>query len=432
MNNGNGSANGVATMSLPEPRGYTHTPSQHIQQPRPKRSVLPGRIGLAVAIVAVAGAVAFAPRFIAAPAVPAAAPQAPSVVVSTPVTANVEARLQFLGQFEAVDHVELRAQVGGTLTEIGFKDGDVVKQGDVLFAIDPTPYQIKLDHALAQVESTKAHLAFANSELARAKTLQQSGAGTTENAENQAAEQLSAQAAVDDAQAAVRDAQFDLDHCQITAPFTGKIGTHLTSIGNLIAGSRGATSPTTLLTTIVSLDPIYLNFDMSEADYMAYLRQKEKLAGALSDKVTVSLSDETTFNREGTLDFVDNQLDRSSGTIHARATIPNKDLLLTPGGFARIRIALSAPEPALLVPDASVIADQGNHIVLTVGADNTVVPKLVVLGDLQDGLRVIRSGLAPTDKVIIDGIVFARPGSKVAPTTGTIETKPVQTADAKQ
>ena len=432
MNNGNGNGNGVATMSLPEPRGYTHTPSQPIQQPRPKRSVLPGRIGLVVAIAVVAGAAAIAPRFLAAPAAPAAAPQAPSVVVSTPVTANVEARLQFLGQFAAVEHVELRAQVGGTLNEIGFKDGDVVKQGDLLFAIDPTPYQIKLDHATAQVEATRARLVFANAELTRAKTLQQSGAGTTENAENRAAEQLSAQAAVDDAQAAVRDAQFDLDHCRIIAPFTGKIGTHLASIGNLIAGSRGATSPTTLLTTIVSLDPIYLNFEMSEADYMAYQRQKAKLAGSLSDKVTVSLSDETGFNREGTLDFVDNQLDRSSGTIHARATIPNKDLLLTPGGFARIRIALSAPEPALLVPDASVIADQGNHIVLTVGADNTVVPKLVELGDLRDGLRVIRSGLAPTDKVIIDGIVFARPGSKVAPTAGTIEAKPVQTADTKQ
>ena len=265
---------------------------------------------------------------------------------------DVDTRLQFLGQFSAVDQVELRAQVGGTLTQIGFKDGDIVHKGDLLFAIDPTPYQIKLSEATAQLASARARLDLANRESVRASTLAQTGCGSVETADQRAADQRAAQAAVDEAEAHIRDAQFDLDHCRITAPFTGRIGTHLVSVGNLIAGSRAGTSPTTLLATLVSIDPIYLNFDMSEADYMTFLRERQQQRGPLADKVEVSLSDENGFAREGTLDFVDNALDRSSGTIHARATIPNSDLFLTPGGFARVRLAVAPPAPALLVPDA--------------------------------------------------------------------------------
>jgi multidrug efflux system membrane fusion protein len=198
-------------------------------------------------------------------------------------------------------------------------------------------------------------------------------------------------------------------------PFTGRIGTHLVSAGNLIAGSRAATSPTTLLATLVSIDPIYLNFDMSEADYMTFQRERQQRNRPLAEKVQVSLSDEKDFTREGTLDFVDNALDRSSGTIHARATIPNSDLLLTPGGFARIRLEVAPPAPALLVPDASVLPDQSDHIVLTVGPNNVVTPKRVQLGDLRDGLRVIRAGLNPSDRVIVEGVPMAHPGSAVSP-----------------
>jgi multidrug efflux system membrane fusion protein len=245
-------------------------------------------------------------------------------------------------------------------------------------------------------------------------------AGSVETADQRAAEQRAAQAAIDEAEAHVRDAQFDLNHTRITAPFTGRIGTHLVSAGNLIAGSRAATSPTTLLATLVSIDPIYLNFDMSEADYMKFLREEQRQTGPLADKVKVSLSDETGFPHQGTLDFVDNALDRSSGTIHARATVPNPDLLLTPGGFARVRLAVAPSMTALLVPDASVLPDQSEHIVLTVGPNNVVTPKRVQIGDLRDGLRVIRAGLAPSDKVIIDGIPTARPGSQVTPESGSI------------
>jgi RND family efflux transporter MFP subunit len=347
-------------------------------------------------------------------------PPPPSVTVSPPLQRDVAARLQFLGQFSSVKKVELRAQVGGRLTQIAFKDGDVVKKGDLLFVIDPEPYQIKLSHAMAQLESAKTRADLASRKVARAEELRPIGGVSAEDVDQRAAERRAAQAAVNDAEAMVRDARFDLGHCRITAPFTGRIGTHLISVGNLVAGSRAASSPTTLLAVLVSLDPIYLNFDMSEADYMAFLRVRGKQQMPISDTVDVSLSDEMEFSRQGTLDFVDNALNRSSGTIHARATLPNSDLLLTPGGFARVRLALSPPSPVLLVPDAAVLPDQSEHIVLTVGSDDTVTPKSVKLGDLRGGLRVIRSGLAPFDRVVIDGIPVVRPGSKVSPSAGSI------------
>jgi RND family efflux transporter MFP subunit len=355
--------------------------------------------------------IVFGPGYLA-PSAKAAAPTAPTVTVSTPSERNLEKRLQLLGQFSAVQQVELRPQVGGTLTKISFKDGDVVHEGDVLFEIDPTPYQIKLDQAKAQVETARAQLQLAIQQLGRADTLKQSGFGTIENADQRLAQKLAAQAALDAAEAAVRDAQFDLDHTRVTAPFTGRIGTHLVSIGNLVAGSRAATSPTTLLATLVSVDNIYLNFDLSESDYATFQQAHRQQQGPLADKVQVSING-GNFDRNGTLDFIDNALDRSSGTIHGRATIKNTDGVLTPGAFARVRIAISKPVPTLLVPDASVLPDQSEHVVLTVGADGTVTPKKVQLGDLRDGLRVITSGLTLSDRVVVAGIPIAKPGAKV-------------------
>jgi len=250
--------------------------------------------------------------------------------------------------------------------------------------------------------------------------LKRSGAVAVENVDQRTSDQQTAQAAFDDAQAQIRDARFDLDHCLITAPFTGRIGTHLVSVGNLVAGSRAASSPTTLLATLVSLDPLYLDFDMSESDYLAFSRERAKQKGVLADKIEIALSDETDFSRQGTLDFVDNVLDRSSGTIHARATVPNADLFLTPGSFARVQLALGAPVTTLLVPDAAVLPDQTRHLVMTVAPDGTVVPKPVETGDERGGLRVIRSGLNANDRVIIDGVPYASPGSKVSSKDGDI------------
>ncbi|QJW93939.1 efflux RND transporter periplasmic adaptor subunit [Frigoriglobus tundricola] len=355
------------------------------------------------------------------------APPAPplvSVAVSPPLQHDVEAKLQFLGQFSGVEHLEIRAQVGGTLAQISFKDGDVVKKGDLLFVIDPEPYEIRLSQAKAQLESAKARVELAEREMERAETSIRAGVDSRQTYDQRVAERHVAVAAVAAAEALIRDARFDLGRTRITAPFSGRIGTHLVSVGNLIAGSRAAGSPTTLLATLVSLESVYLNFDMSEADYMAFLRARGSQPSPLADTVEISLSDETTFSRTGTLDFLDNALNRSSGTIRARATVPNSDLLLRPGGFARVRVALGPAAPGLLVPDSAVLPDQSQHVVMTVGTDGTVAPKVVKVGDLRGGLRVVRSGLDPTDRVVVEGIPTVRPGQKVATTAGAIRLNP--------
>ena len=353
----------------------------------------------------------------AASVAPAALPQ---VVVSKPLVRALVSRLGFLGQFSAVEQVELRAQVGGTLTGIHFKDGDIVHKGDLLFTIDSRPYEIRLAQANAQLDTARARLALAERELDRAQVLATKSFGTEQTVDHRTADKRSAQASVDDAKAQIRDAEFDLERCRIMAPFTGRIGTHLVSVGNLIAGSRAATSPTTLLATLVSLDPIYLDFDMSESDFLAFSGNRARLNGGLTNRVEIALGDETEFARQGTLDFMDNALNRSSGTIHARATVPNPDGFLTPGVFARVRLVVGAPLQSLLVPDTAVLPDQSEHIVMIVAPDGTVVPKRVAIGDLRGALRVIRSGLAPNDQVIIDGIPHAVPGTKVAPQGGAI------------
>jgi membrane fusion protein, multidrug efflux system len=349
---------------------------------------------------------------------PAAPPPLPQVTVSRPLRQTVQATGRFLGQFSAVDRVELRAQVGGILTTIQFQDGQIVHKGDPLFVIDPRPFQIRLDQAVAQFQTAQAKEVLSQVELWRAQQLKQTEFGTAENVDARVADQHSAQAAIDTAKAAIRDAQLDLEFSHVVAPFTGRIGAHLVSVGNLVSGSRGGTSPTTLLTTIVSLDPIYLDIDMSESDYLAY--QQAMRGTAAPPDVAISLDGDGHFDRHGKLDFIDNAVNRSSGTIHARATVPNPDLTITPGQFARLRVSLGQPAAALLVPAAAVVPDQSRQIVMTVAADGTVVPKVVETGDLYKGLRVIRGGLAADDQVVIDGLVRVRPGIKVATVAGTI------------
>jgi membrane fusion protein, multidrug efflux system len=348
---------------------------------------------------------------------PAALPQ---VVASKPLVLDLDTRLGFLGQLSSVSQVELRAQVGGTLTGIFFKDGDIARKGDLLFTVDPRPYEITLAEATAQLDVATARLELADRQLDRAKDLEQSDAGTVENVDQRTADRRAAQASVEDAKARIRDAQFDLDHCRIAAPFTGRMGTHLVSVGNLIAGSRTATSPTTLLATLVSLDPIYLDFDISESDFLTYSKYRERVKGAHVQRVEVAFGDDKRYTRKGVFDFLDNVLDRSSGTIRARATVPNSDLILTPGQFALVRVVVAPPSPTLLVPDTAVLPDQSQHTVVTVSAEGTVAPKQVEVGDIRGGLRVIRSGLAPSDRVIVGGVLHATPGTKVATQDGTI------------
>ena len=389
---------------------------------RPHRSRGRRWIGIVVVGALVAGGV-FAERHWHGNGVPppaAAAP--PQVTVSTPLQQTVQATGRLLGQFAAVDSVELRAQVGGTLTAIDFKDGQTVHAGDPLFSIDPRPFQIRLDQAVAQLQAAQAREVLTASELWRAQQLKRTDFGSAETVDTRAADERSAQAAIQTAKSAIMDASLDLEFAKITAPFAGRMGARLVSLGSLVSGSRGGAGQSTLLATVVSLDPIYLGFDMSEADYAAY--QKAYHGEAPPSDVAVSLYGDGHFDRHGTLDFIDNAVDRSSGTIRARATVPNPDLAITPGQFARLRLSLGRPEPVMLVPAAAVVPDQSRQVVMTVAPDGTVAPKLVEIGDLEQGLRVIRSGLAATDQVVIDGIVRVRPGAKVAPVTGEIKLDP--------
>jgi membrane fusion protein, multidrug efflux system len=376
----------------------------------------------AIAAIAVLAAVfvylGFAPRN--GTQATASAPPLP-VTVSQPLQREVDTRVGFLGQFSAIDRVELRAQVGGILTELHFKDGQIVHKGDLLFVIDPRPYEIRLAQAQAALVTATARVALASNQLTRAQSLKRNEFATQETVDQRTNDQDASRAAVEDAKARVRDAELDLEYCRVRAPFTGRIGARQVSIGSLVAGSRAATSPTTLLTTLVSLDPLYLDFDMSESDFLMFSRERARVGGPLANKVAISLSDENSFIREGTLDFIDNALDRSSGTIHARATVPNPDLFLAPGQFARLRVAIAPPTQVYLLPDAAVMLDQSQRLVMTVGADATVKPKIVTTGDLRGGLRVIQSGLEASDRVVIDGMVRAIPGTKVAPQDGIIQ-----------
>ena len=350
-----------------------------------------------------------------------AAPPPPTVTVSAPVQRDLASWTTFTGQFSAVDYVEIRAQVSGYLTEIHFTDGQIVHQGDLLFVIDPRPYQIALQQASAQMLTAAAGLELANQEIARTAELHRRDFASGELLDQRVQQQRAAQAALDQAKAAVRSAQLNLEFTHVTAPLTGRISSHRASIGNLIGGAQSGVTPT-LLTTIVSLDPIHLDFDMSEGDYLAYQRylQVQQGGGPIDHTVEASLSDERTWTRRGTLDFIDNQMDRGSGTIHARATLPNPDLFIAAGQFARLRLPTSAARPTLLVPDSAVSTDQSRKLLMTVAADGSVVAKPVELGPLSGGLRIVKSGLAATDRVIINGLMRARPGTKVTPQPGSI------------
>lgn len=361
---------------------------------------------------------------IAAHSAPAQAPQAPpTVTVSTPLQKEITEWDEFTGQFAAVDYVEVRARVSGYLTEIHFQDGQMVKQGDPLFVIDPRPYEATLALAQAQLAQGNAQVDLAQRQLERSSDLKNKGFEAVSSYDQRVSDLKVAGAAVESAKASIRSAQLNVEFTRITAAVSGRISNHLVSIGNLVTGGEGGS--TTLLTTIVSLDPIYFNFDMSEGDYLAYQRASEKglMKSTRENSVPVALhlNDEKGWPHEGTLNFVDNQVDRNSGTIRVRAQFPNAGYSLTPGQFGRIRIPGSEPYQAILVPDAAVVTDQSRKIVMVVRDDGTVEPKVVRTGPIYDNLRIIRSGLSPSDRIVIDGLLRARPGAKVTPQPGKIE-----------
>ena len=389
-------------------------------QPQTKRSFLSRRVLAGLGVLVVAGA-AWALLGHRGPA-PAGGPGGggPPVTVAVPLARQITDWREYTGQFAAVDLVDLRARVSGYLTEIHFTDGQMVNKGDLLFVIDPRPYDIALADARAKLAQASSSQVYAHRELGRAGVLRRKDFLSQSTLDQREQASQGAGAGVQIAQAAVRDAELNLQFTRIVAPISGRIGAHQVSVGNLIDG--GGSSPT-LLTTIVSLDPIHFDFDMSEADYLALQRNlhgRGDVAGTALP-VEVQLDGERGFPHKGHLDFIDNQVDRGSGTIRGRAVLDNPDHSITPGVFGRIRLAASAPYPALLVPDAAIVTDQSQKLVMTVAPDGTVVPKPVELGPLEGDLRAVRSGLGAGDRVVIDGLMRARRGGKVTPLPGTIQ-----------
>ena len=346
---------------------------------------------------------------------PAQAPPPPAVTVAPPVKRTIVDNDEYVGRFVAVDSVEVRARVSGYLDTVHFTDGQIVKQGDLLFTIDKRPFQNTLDQARANLTTAKSNLIYTEGDLARGQQLVRDRTIAEQTFEQRAQAKRNAEAAVAANEAAVRQAELDLQFTELRAPVTGRIGDRRVSPGNLVTGGTGTT---TMLATIVSTDPIRFEFTFDEASFLRYERlPKENQNGATwsSTAVMLKLIDEKDFSHRGRMDFVDNVIDRASGTIRGRAQFANADNLFTPGMFARIRIPASAPYEALLVPDVAIGTEQARKYVLTVGADGTVSQKYVTLGDVVDDLRVIKSGLSPDDVVIVNGLLRARAGGKVTP-----------------
>jgi multidrug efflux system membrane fusion protein len=347
---------------------------------------------------------------------PQAAAGPPPVTVAQPVKRTVTDWDEFTGRFDAVEEVQVRARVGGFVTDVEFRDGAFVHTGDLLYVIDSRPFEAVAEQADGQLADARAKGELAKRELDRALTLVQTSAVSESIVDQRRQTLQAAKAAEMQAEGALKAAQLNIEFSHVLAPISGRVSRHLVSVGNLVQGSDGGA---TLLTSIVSLDPIYIYFDMDEATYLKnnrlYFEGKRPSSRETPNPVQVTLTGETKPSHEGKMDFIDNRLDLSTGTLRGRAVIPNKDLSILPGQFGRVRLIGSAPYEALLLPDSAIATDQSRKIVFVVRDDDTVEAKPVVLGPLDDGLRVIREGLKPEDRVIVDGLQRARVGAKVTP-----------------
>jgi membrane fusion protein, multidrug efflux system len=349
-------------------------------------------------------------------------PPPPSVSVANPVEKKVVEWDEYTGRFDALDTVEVRARISGVLTEVKFTDGAVVKKGDLLFVIDPRPFQRVLERDRAALQGAKVQAEFALKDLERARPLMANGTISQQlfDQRNQAVK--TAEANVLSAEASVKSAELDVEFTQIRAPITGRISRKLISEGNYLTGGSGSG---TLLTTIVSTDPIYFYFDISEADFLKYKRLfeqgKRPSSRETANPIEVGLQGDAAFPIKGQMNFVDNRIDTATGSLRERATFQNSNGNLLPGLFARARVIGSAEYKAILLPDAAVATDQSNRFVFTVAEDGTVGTKTVTLGPIIDGLRVIRTGVTPADWVIVNGVQRARKGIKVKPEKTVIE-----------
>lgn len=356
-----------------------------------------------------------------APAAGQAPPQ-PMVTVAHPIAKRITTWDEYSGRFEAVEAVEVRARVSGFIDKVHFKDGQIVKAGDELYTIDPRPFELAVESAAAEVARNKAQVALAEDEVERARPLVKSGAVTERDLDQREANLNVTRAQLLAAMANLKTAELNLEWTTVKAPIAGRISDTKVDMGNLVTGG---TLNTTLLTTIVSLDPIHFVFDASESDYLRYSRQRisgeRPSSRETANPVKVRLADEQGWPHEGRMDFVDNQFNARAGTMRGRALLDNKDQLFAPGMFARLAL-FGGDVDALLIPDSVVLSDQMRKIVLVVADDGTVAARPVELGPISDGLRVVKSGLDAGDRIVIEGLAnpMVHPGAKVAARAGEI------------
>lgn len=352
--------------------------------------------------------------FSGAQALAQSAPPAAPVTVAKPVVREVVDSDEFIGRFQAVDEVSVRSRVGGYLQEVHFKDGTMVKQGDLLFVIDQRPFITTLNESTASLEVAKSSLTLADAQFKRTESLSTTGSQSASTLDDRRRDLLSAQANVRGAQAAVDRANLDMDFTKITAPLSGRIDRRLLSVGNLVQADQ------TVLTTIVSLDPIDFYFDVDERRLLSYADEARKNGSALQQgggglDVTVTIADSRQQPFQGKLDFAENRVDNQTGTIRVRATFPNPNLILQPGLFGRVQVQGSNSYKAILVPDEAIGSDQNQRVVYVVDTAGNVTPKSVRLGPKLFGYRVIRDGMTGDETIIVNGLMRIRPGVKVAP-----------------
>jgi RND family efflux transporter MFP subunit len=346
----------------------------------------------------------------------AQAPPPPQVSVAAVVEKRVKDWDEFTGRFQAVETVEIRPRVSGYIDKIGFKEGSLVKQGDLLFVIDPRPYQADYDRAAADLKRYKTALELARIESTRVQRLRESGAVSQEELDERTSTVAQAEANVAGAQATLESASLNLGFTRVTSPVTGRVSRAEVTRGNLVTGGNNGG---TLLSSVVSMDPIYLYFDSDEQAYLRYMqmaRSGERTSPReATNPVHIGLANEEGFPHAGTMDFVDNQLNPQTGTIRTRAVFANKDGLFTPGLFARVQLVGSDDYNAILIDDRAVNTDQSQKYVFLLGADNKVEYRKIKLGRVIDGLRIVREGLKPGDVIVVNGAQRVHPGLTVAP-----------------
>ena len=352
-------------------------------------------------------------------------PPPPAVVVASPLVMRLTEWDEYTGRFEPTDTVNVRARVDGYLDSIHFRDGAIVRAGDLLFVIDPRPYEAVMEGARADVVRAQTRLELATADFSRGESLFAIRGISQEEYDRRAQARKEAEAALIVARASERVAALNVEFTRVRAPIGGRIAENFVSVGNVISGGQAGS---TLLTRIVAIDPIQFVFDASESDYLRYSRLnasgERRTSRDAPNPVRIRLLDEPSFTHVGKMDFVDNRIDPATGTITGRALVPNPGGFLTPGQLGRLQLLGSGEFEALLVPDSAILSDQSRRYVWALGADDMPEQRVVEPGNLEQGLRIVRAGLQREDRIVINGMQRVRPGARVAPTNGRIEPVP--------